>query len=253
MYFFREMAEKISFCTTCMGRRHHLEKTYAGNLMAAQSYPAVEFVLLDYHSPDGLTDWVRSELREWMDGGVVRYFRTEEPRQFHMAHAKNMAHRLATGAILVNLDADNFFSAGYCEELAALFRDQHRMLGGFADFQRGSMGRIAVRREEFEELGGYNEDFTGWGYEDADLMERALASGFRLEYFDPRHAGAIQHRNRERTRFTEEKRIKRNNHRNHLRSLADIAAGRWVANAGREWGRATILSSDDTAKAALRA
>ena len=224
-----------------MGRRHHLEATYRKNLARAESHPAVEFILLDYHSPDGLGEWVRRELAEWMERGVVRYFRTEEPRRFHTAHAKNVAHRLATGDILVNLDADNFFADGYCEELVEVFRDGRRVLLEFADYHPGCMGRIALRREDFAALGGYNESFTGWGYEDADLKHRAEAWGLARLPGDPRHAGAIQHRNWERTRFTAVKRIYRNNRRNHLRSLADIAEGRLVANAGKEWGRVKLL------------
>ena len=226
-----------------MGRRHHLEAVYRSNLEIAGQWPGVEFVLLDYHSPDGLADWVRTELAEWIERGVLRYFRTAEPRRFHVAHAKNVAHRLATGDVLVNLDADNFFGEGYAGDVAALFADGARVVADFADFHAGCFGRIALRREDFIALGGYNERFTGWGYEDADLVHRAEAMGMTRRHFHPRHAQAIQHGNRERTRFTAEKRIYRNNRRNHAASDADVAAGRLVANAGRDWGRATVLPS----------
>lgn len=218
-----------------------MEKVYRRNLEIAGWWPGVEFVLLDYHSPDGLGSWVRSELPEWITRGVLRYFRTEEPRRFHVAHAKNVAHCLATGEVLVNLDADNFFEEGYAEEVAALFADGARVLADFAEYRRGCVGRIALRREDFIALGGYNESFTGWGYEDADLIHRAEAMGLVRRHFDPRHAQAVQHSDRERTRFAAEKRIYRNNRRHHAASRANLAAGRLVANTGREWGCAELV------------
>jgi glycosyltransferase involved in cell wall biosynthesis len=242
-----EALPKISFCTTCMGRRHHLEQVYLRSVRHAETYGNVEFVLLDYGSRDDLSAWVTAELAEWLERGVVRYFRTDEPTTFHMAHAKNAAHRLATGDVLVNLDADNWFEPGFAEELASIFAPDARVIAGFGRYQRGCMGRIAIRRADFLSLGGYDEELRGWGYEDADLARRAVSLGVATRRLDQRHALALQHSDEERTRFTPDKDKKRQHRENAARSRANIAAGHLVANRGRDWGAITIARSSHEA------
>lgn len=39
----------------------------------------------------------------------------------------------------------------------------------------GSSGAVAISRQCFEEVGGYDERFTGWGYEDLDFARRCAA------------------------------------------------------------------------------
>jgi glycosyltransferase involved in cell wall biosynthesis len=226
-----------------MGRRHHLASFYRKNIESALTYPHVEFVLLDYGSTDGLRDWVETELREWLDRGIVRYFRTVTPRVFHMAHAKNVAHRLANGDVLLNLDADNWFEGGFAEEVGELFASGERTIGIFGAFRSGCMGRIALRREEFFSLGGYDEDLRGWGFEDADLVRRALRFGLAAKFFDLRHALALQHSDMERMRFAPSKNKGRQRRENQRRSTANLMAERLVANAGREWGRIQLEST----------
>src|SRR5882724_5541287 len=82
---------QISYCTTCMGRLHHLRQTLPANLEANAGLP-VQFVVLDYNSRDGLGDWMRSHFQAQTESGKVVYARTSEPRFFNMAHAKNLAH-----------------------------------------------------------------------------------------------------------------------------------------------------------------
>ena len=99
---------KISYCTTCMGRLNHLQKTYLKNIQNNIDYGNIEFVLINYNSNDGLDEWAQKNLSKLIENGTVKYFLTKDPAHFHMAKAKNLAHRLATGQILVNLDADNY-------------------------------------------------------------------------------------------------------------------------------------------------
>jgi Glycosyl transferase family 2 len=224
-----------------MGRRHHLEQVYERSVKHALSYENVEFVLLDYGSRDGLLAWAEAELGAWLEQGIVRYFKTDDPVVFHMAHAKNAAHRLASGDILVNLDADNWFEPGFAEETASLFTRDARVIAGFGRYQRGCMGRIAIRRADFLALGGYDEELKGWGYEDADLARRAVSSGIETRRLNQRHALALQHSDEERMQFTPDKDKRRQHRANQTRSQANLAAGRLVANAGREWGAVRIV------------
>jgi glycosyltransferase involved in cell wall biosynthesis len=223
-----------------MGRRHQLEQVYRRNIERASSYGNVEFVLLDYASKDGLADWVHAELGAWLERGIVRFVRTDQPVAFDMAHAKNVAHLQATGDILVNLDADNWFESGFAEELATLFAGGPAV-AGLRAYRQGCMGRIAVRRSDFIALGGYDEDLRGWGYEDVDFLVRAMKFGLKRKRLHHRHAGALQHDDAVRFEFIPIKDKLRLHRMNKARSQVKLAKGQLIANAGRAWGTARML------------
>jgi hypothetical protein len=55
---------KISFCTSCTGRLHHIKETFLSNLNNNIDYGEVEFVLLNWNSRDGMNDWVQQNLSD---------------------------------------------------------------------------------------------------------------------------------------------------------------------------------------------
>jgi hypothetical protein len=129
-------------------------------------------------------------------GRLVHAYHAPAPH-FRMAHAKNMVHRLASGDILCNLDADNVLPHGYSEWLRERFAENpdrtisarhfsvfavvtERIIKRLLKMPRppaGLFGRIAVTRENFYRLGGYDETLSAWGFDDADFQLRARDSG----------------------------------------------------------------------------
>jgi hypothetical protein len=173
----------VGFCTSCMNRRWQLEHTLPVNLELLRGTP--HFVaVVDYHSVDDLGPFLRAQV-EHRRAGRLLTFRTEEPTSFHMSRAKNAAHRLALRRrphLLFNLDADNFLHRDTLTAIADLFlrrRDVylHNWSGQWGD---GTMGRIAMRAEDWLGLGGYDETFLPMSWQDADLMTRCRAVG--LDY-----------------------------------------------------------------------
>ena len=116
---------KLSFCTTCMGRAHHLKQTLPKNLADTWTGPAgsVEFVVLDYSSPDDLASWITTDRRaSALSGcGHLRFARCSGQPYFRHSHAKNMAHALATGDVVCNVDADNYVGPGFTGFLQSVF------------------------------------------------------------------------------------------------------------------------------------
>src|SRR6187402_102950 len=98
---------RISFCTVCMNRIEHLKQTLPKNIEDNIAYGNLEFLLLDYNSKDGLEEWVESEMKEYIDKGILHYYKTTEPEYFHRSHSRNMIIKKATGDIVCNIDADN--------------------------------------------------------------------------------------------------------------------------------------------------
>ena len=231
---------RISFCTPCMGRRHHLEATVANNLAVLSPFgPDAELVVLDYNSRDGLGEWICTSFANELDSGRLRYFRTEEPTQYSQSHAKNLSHRLSTGEILFNLDGDNFIGEGLFEALRARFDEQPRTIASVSP-RANKAGRVAIRRVDWEALGGYDERFVGWGLEDKDFKMRAR-EGLGLAFFDISAFGhAIKHGDDERAENTEssEEPLRPEDWR-HLPARLRHIAERWMAprdpRLGRQW------------------
>ncbi|MCB1841172.1 MAG: glycosyltransferase family 2 protein [Alphaproteobacteria bacterium] len=201
---------KISFCTTCMGRAHHLKETLPQNIRDNIDGRAdVEFVVLNYNSGDDLHEWIMTDrdMARYMEMGVLRYGVTTEPQHFHMAHAKNMAHRMATGDVVCNVDADNFTGTGFADYLARVFREDSEIVvnpshiffhtRGYED--GGYYGRVAISRDNFLRLHGYDENLRGWGGDDTDFLQRAKGMGLKhLKIGQHTFISVIRHSNESR-------------------------------------------------------
>lgn len=207
---------KVSFCITCKGRKDQLSHTLPLNLKNNADYPNTEFVVLDYDSQDGLAEWIKQNFQAEIDSGTLRYARLANAPHFKMAHAKNMAHRIATGDILCNLDADNISAPGFAswlnQEFSAnpdIYVRPHRktlMMSKAKDKVQqfsikvrstmlclptnvpeslqddlydhaGLAGRIAVSRNNFMRVRGYDEKYGGWGGDDINFEQRLRQNG----------------------------------------------------------------------------
>lgn len=193
---------KISFCITSMNRLGHLKKTLRKNIEFNSAYPNLEFVLIDYNSADGLQEWIFKNFKNELDSGLLVYYRTEKPEHFHMANAKNIAHYLATGDIVCNLDADNFTGKDFAFFINLKMQTTLNSIGfhienaGYINaYIAGCGGRVFLSKDNFLKLGGYNESFIGWGHEDLEFKHRAKNLGLVVEDIPLSFLGSIGHTN----------------------------------------------------------
>lgn len=262
---------KISFCTTCMGRAHHLKETLPQNIRdnPATEDMDVEFVVLNYNSQDDLHEWMTTdpEMKAHIESGLVRYGKTTDPEFFHMSHAKNMAHRMATGDVLCNLDADNFLGNKFAELLHQNFSENmdivinpsvrvSKLLG---KEEQGFFGRVVISKDNFMTLGGYDETFSGWGGEDTDFLQRAKGLGLdHLRIDSMKYLGVIKHSNEDRVgnmvsaedaaaELEKVETIKYEHHSafNKLFNKLKILANPIQANSGTEFGRGFVRMEND--------
>lgn len=232
---------RLSFCTTCMGRKHHLEKTLPENLNCIQQFEAVEINLIDYSSPDGLEEWIHNNFSKSLQTGHLVYAKVMGCNYFQVAHAKNIAHRLASGKIVCNLDADNFVEPKFVSTLLSTFTARNRIFSWFGR-HGGGFGRIAMRKYDFAALGGYDERMTfGWGFEDNDLVLRAIALGLKAVILDSNFATSIEHPNEERVRFCHIRDCNQSREIHKMMSETSRRSGQLVANLNQEWGWAPRL------------
>jgi hypothetical protein len=234
---------KVSICTTCMDRAADIKKTYMENLQNNERYSNVEFVLLNYGSKDDLDAWAYQNLGDYIQRGILNYYRTDEPRFYSMTHSRNIAFKLASGDIVNNVDADHFTNpgfAGWINALANQFNDKKTV---FVKSAQTNRGRLGLFKSEFVELGGYDEGIAGYGYDDTDLLMRAHHSGLRVVKFGGQYMRLTQDHERHPGNNYQVKDWKYTQRRNALISLLNVYCKRFKANEGHHWGRATLIKN----------
>jgi hypothetical protein len=223
-----------------MGRASDLKRTLLANNTANRDYGRVEFVVLNYNSQDDMHDFMLSSVvAPHIESGIVRYLRTTSPRHYSFPHSRNIAVRHASGDLVVNVDADNFTGPGFASYLGRL-ACVCPCRAVFARGKRRNHGRVGMYKTEFEAIGGYDEDLTGYGYDDRSLLLRALSSGCTLMWWSGASRRAFAARlptPKEQTVKHLEAREWRDTERANRRcTLAKLADGRIVANENRIWG-----------------
>jgi hypothetical protein len=193
----------------------------------------VEWVIINYGSTDGLTAFIEPALARC--SMRITYLSFDAPRPWHSSIAKNWAHAAAAGDILVNLDCDNLI--GDAAEVVKRYFDQgcrllHLWSGVFSD---GTYGRIALRKQLFHHLGGYDESFHPMGFQDSDLIHRAVALGHSALHYRSSSRLAIRNSKEDSIRNCKTKDLAWRDYNDINRALSrkNIAAGRLVANGGR--------------------
>jgi hypothetical protein len=227
---------RISLCTTCRNRAYQFKQVFDQNLSRILAIDGVEWVILNYNSSDDLHSFILGRLGEAK--GRIIYVRDKSAASWHSCIAKNIAHRMATGDILMNLDCDN-----YVGNALTIIRNKLRKNVGAlhlwsGENYDGTFGRIAVKKEHFLAAGGYDESFYPMAYQDTDLLFRLHAMGIVIERdFCRRRLALINSKNdsvlhcRTDGMTWEQFYIANRN-----KSLANLRAGNLIANTGRDWG-----------------
>jgi len=172
---------KISFLTSSMNRCDDLKKTYMNNikLCCEKLNFNFEFVLLDYNSTDDIQSWVVSN--NFGKYCNFKFKSTKKYKYFNMSLAKNIVGCNASGEILCWLDADNIITEKFLEFISHNFVQSKNIYANVENVKNneGSCGRVICSKDNFYEVGGYDESFDGWGYEDIDFANRLNIIGVK--------------------------------------------------------------------------
>lgn len=170
----------LSYCISIMNRLHQLEKTLRENI--DNSSDKSEFIIIDYNSNDGLKNYIYTNFVKEILCGKLKYYYTEKIKIWHGSICKNTTHTRATGKYLINLDCDNFIGIdGDILILNAFYENGDDIIISQTNsiVSSGNGGRISISKENFINLGGYDESFYPMGYQDYDLIERAKKYGLK--------------------------------------------------------------------------
>jgi hypothetical protein len=163
--------------------------------IAAQRFVSLECIVVE----QSLTPEIRETLPDW-----VRYTHTPLPcpdMPYCRSWAFNVAARLAKGDVLVFHDNDMLLPQDYAAEMLARYREGYEVInlkrfifylnedlsrritssGALLQNQAPDTvvqnleagGSIAVGKDAYFAIGGFDEAFVGWGGEDNEFWERA--------------------------------------------------------------------------------
>ena len=197
------MAGEHTLCyfTVVMNRLHHLKQTLPRNL-ADNNLATTRFLVLDYNSTDGLQEYILEHFHDELQSGKLEYHRYEHAKYFSHSHSRNLAVKLTDAVYICNIDADNFTGQNFDHYLQLKFSHHPRaVVSALSNPQQvyGAFGRMAARREDFIAVGGYDEDFLGYGFEDYDLVSRLQSYGLEKVLIDsPVYLNTVYHDNNDR-------------------------------------------------------
>lgn len=168
-----------------MNRLEHIKETYLFNIdTAMQSGLKFEFVLLDWSSTDGLQDWIKSNLSQYINDGIVKIISIEGKNVFDRSKTLNILGKSCQGELICNLDADNYLCLDFLFSIKKVFDENLNSIihcrGRPKRGWRGIFGRIVYRKDYFLKIRGYDELMTGYGEEDMDFLNRYC------HYFKPK-------------------------------------------------------------------
>ena len=166
---------KLSLCMTCMNRLEYLSQTIDISinsiiLFNQHNKNQFELSLCNYDSKDGLHEFIFDNYQKHIDSGLLVYTKVENKDSFFVSHAKNISYKYSNGTVLVNLDSDNIMNLNILNFYNSVFSDSD--IDNVYVIDDNCWGIIGISRNNFYNLGGYNEEMIGYGYEDIDLQER---------------------------------------------------------------------------------
>jgi glycosyltransferase involved in cell wall biosynthesis len=236
------MTPGVSIITTCKGRLAHLKQTLP-LMLAQQPHQAI---VVDYDCPDRTAAWVTAE----HPGASVAEVR---PRpHFNLSEARNAGAATASGDLLFFIDADILVQPGLLNWIAQHWREglylrvEEPPRTGQGRSDRQYNGTVAVPRNAFEQIGGYDTAFHNWGSEDGDLYERLREAGHQCVRMPSRYFSSIPHDDDARVRFVPVKDLRTAEAVSRAYRRAKAHWPGWALLSTRQPGRTSPLTSRAT-------
>lgn len=176
----------ISIVTVVMNRTNHLLATAP----KVSQWPChAEHLIVDWSSESPL------ERAILPDDSRIRLLRVEGERRWQLTRAYNFAFGMASHEIVLKLDADCWINR---PRTAQIDLDPGTYL---RSAQGGGLnGIFMIRRDDFFDVGGFNEYLCGYGHDDKDLYHR-LDRTCQSSFFQPDIFRTIEHSDSERVAF----------------------------------------------------
>lgn len=182
----------VSLITTCKGRLHHLKQTI--NQFLKQQI--LEIIVIDYGCPNNTYKWCES-----LNNNIIKCAVTASINdEFNISRARNIGARVASGNILFFVDADNILPDQFVANGLTIISERQLDLccPGIDNLVSGT---CFVKSHVWYTMNGYDENMTGWGYDDIDFYNRVEMAGFSYGIWNNNGLKIIQHPDHESTQY----------------------------------------------------
>lgn len=171
----------ISIVTTCMGRLEHFKDVVATHLDQSDC----ERIFVDYSCPEKSGNWVESSFP-----GRYKVVRVSGRNLFNLPAARNFGAQAARGEYIAFVDADTRLTKDVLRGIRAQLNSN--------SFARGDVlpelcGFCLVARSAYSRVGGYDDAFRYYSYDDVDFYERLEHAGLLSRRIGPPLITTIQH------------------------------------------------------------
>ena len=150
----------------CKGRLAHLQQS----LPLVAAIEGLQVIVVDDDCPEHAGEWVEQH------HPGVQVVRPSAPAPFNLSRARNLGAAAVSAPWLVFMDADVLVRPAFSQWLA-----QRRDPASFYCNTRAIpdlFGSFVCTTRSFKAVGGYDENFRGWGGEDADIYRRLAQAGY---------------------------------------------------------------------------
>lgn len=173
---------RLSYCIPCHRRLDDLLQCMDGLIIAANASPPVEIVIVDYGDQPSLEPALAPYRQHLHPDNtlVVREYRHRP--HYHMAHARNLTVRVATGEYLTIAATDIVPHPTFFQTVRTMIANTpYTYIRSMTD---GYIGVITIKRDELIAAGGFDERFEFYGTEDKELNARLNRRGAHVGYYD---------------------------------------------------------------------
>jgi len=149
-----------------------------------------EVIVVSYGCEQGTAPWV---LHNHPHAKLVE---VDDDPQFCLARARNIGASHAQHPLLAFIDADILLNRSLADWVQEPPHERLYFAPNPGLWEAG--GFLLCSNAAFEQVGGYDEAFRGWGHEDSDLIDRLEAENFRRAPIPDDMFSIIHHGNDER-------------------------------------------------------
>lgn len=177
------MTIKLSFCISIMNRLYQLKQTLRKNLDDNVKFKNdIDFILVDFNSNDDIINYIKTNFKNELEDGYLKFYHTKDLQYWKSPVAKNTTHQLSDAKFICNLDCDNYVGKDGAKILLDCIKnnDENILIHQSSNiFGYGNMGRITLSKNNFLNLGGYDESLLPMSHQDGDLVNRAKIYGLK--------------------------------------------------------------------------
>ena len=160
----------ISLCTYSRNRLEQVIEYF--NFACEVLTDTDEIVYIDYGDPMRSGNYVSR-----LSKPNINAYRVDEARYWNMNHARNCAGVRATKDILFFCDIDVYITEEIVQYIRNEVNENTYVWGGFKSGL--TVGSCAMTKQMYQKVNGYEEMFSGWGWDDACMYHMLGVNGYK--------------------------------------------------------------------------